>query len=115
MTAHLRSVFGILGGGASGVLIALAIAGLATPTTVGVCVAIAALSVIGIYACKAVEKDGQRKVDKARHPASAPWYIVRDTPSGLVETVYTPARSVSVIKGGKRRSETKRLGPRWMR
>jgi hypothetical protein len=71
MTAHIRSLFGILGGGASGVLIALAIAHLVTPTTVGVCVAIIAACVIGIYGCKAVEKDGRRKVDKARHPSSA--------------------------------------------
>lgn len=103
MTAHIRSLFGIIGGGASGVLIALAIAHLVTPTTVGVCVAIVALCVIGIFGCKAVESDRRRAVDKARHPSNAPWYIVRDTPSGMVETVYTPARAVSVIQGGKRR------------
>lgn len=102
MTAHIRSLFGILGGGASGVLIALVIAHLVTPTTVGVCVAIVAACVIGIFGCKAVEKDGRRKVELAPRP-NAPWYIVRDTPSGLVETVYTPARAVSVIEGGKRR------------
>lgn len=90
MVSTPRALLAITAGTSAGYIIAICWAGLATPRGIGVAVAIIAACVLGFYLVKAIEEDGQRERDKARHLASAPWYIVRDTPSGLTETYLKP-------------------------
>lgn len=64
MLNEIRALLGIVGGGALGVIIAHLILGLLTPTVFGVCTAIIAACVIGIYLIRALQAD--RDTDKQR-------------------------------------------------
>lgn len=77
-----RALLGILGGTATGYIIAVAITGLATPRSIGVAVAIIAASVIGIYLVKAIESDRRREADKARHPSARGPFDLKPWPVG---------------------------------
>lgn len=70
--SHIRAILAMIGGGALGLLAAELILGLG-PRDAGLCIAVIAACVIGIFLVRAIQRDRQRQRDKARHPSVRYW------------------------------------------